>query len=106
MARLLPLFVVELLDLGDRYELEQAQEHQEQEQEEADRAAQRELQTTPDLASLLVLQRELIELKSDALARFSAGDLGRTSALSELLPPIHGAERHIANLLLNFRSNG
>ena len=69
------------------------------------RAAQLELQPTPDLESLLALQRDLIELKSDALVRFSAGDLGRRSALSELLAPIHRAERHIVNLLLHFRSN-
>jgi len=65
------------------------------------RAAKLELDATPDLESLAVLHRELIELKSDALARYSAGELGRPSALSELLAPIHGAEGQIRRLLLH-----
>jgi hypothetical protein len=67
------------------------------------RVAQLELGATLELEPLVALQRELLELKTEALASFVAGELGEDVALSELLAPINGARDHMASLLLHLR---
>jgi len=67
------------------------------------RVAQLELGVTLELEPLVALERELLELKSEVLARFVSGELGNDVALSELLAPINGARDHMASLLLHLR---
>jgi hypothetical protein len=62
-----------------------------------------ELASEPDLEGLIALQRELLELKREALARFAAGELGDHRALAELLAPVDVARDHVASLLLHVR---
>src|SRR5262245_50649036 len=69
------------------------------------RIAALELSATLELEPLAELQRELLELKSEALDRFAAGDLGDQAALSDLLTPINAARDHIGNLILHIRDN-
>jgi TRAP-type uncharacterized transport system substrate-binding protein len=66
-----------------------------------------ELELAADLAldPLITLQREILRLKSDALARYSAGDLGSHATLTDLLVPLNGARDHLATLLLHVREN-
>jgi TRAP-type uncharacterized transport system substrate-binding protein len=69
------------------------------------RIAALELSATLELEPLAELQRELLELKSEALDRFAEGDLGDQAALSDLLTPINAARDHIGNLILHIRDN-
>jgi methyl-accepting chemotaxis protein len=69
------------------------------------RIATLELSATLELEPLAELQRELLELKSEALDRFAAGDLGDQAALSDLLSPINSARDHIGGLILHIRDN-
>ena len=69
------------------------------------RIAALELSATLQLEPLAELQRELLELKSEALDRFAAGDLGDQAALSDLLTPINAARDHIGSLILHIRDN-
>jgi TRAP-type uncharacterized transport system substrate-binding protein len=69
------------------------------------RIATLELSATLELEPLAELQRELLELKSEALDRFAAGDLGDQAALSDLLSPINAARDHIGGLILHIRDN-
>jgi hypothetical protein len=69
------------------------------------RIAALELSATLELEPLAELQRELLELKSEALDRFAVGDLGDQAALSDLLTPINAARDHIGNLILHIRDN-
>jgi len=69
------------------------------------RIAALELSATLELEPLADLQRELLELKSEALERFAAGDLGDQAALSDLLTPINAARDHIGSLILHIRDN-
>jgi TRAP-type uncharacterized transport system substrate-binding protein len=69
------------------------------------RIAALELSATLELEPLAELQRELLELKSEALDRFAAGDLGDQAALSDLLSPINAARDHIGGLILHIREN-
>jgi TRAP-type uncharacterized transport system substrate-binding protein len=69
------------------------------------RVAELELSATLDLEPLVALQRELLRLKSEALERFAAGELGDQAALSDLLVPLNAARDHIGDLLLHVREN-
>src|SRR5262249_907874 len=69
------------------------------------RIAALELAATLELEPLAELQRELLELKSEALERFAAGDLGDQAVLSDLLSPINSARDHIGGLILHIRDN-
>jgi len=69
------------------------------------RAVELELEATLELAPLAALQRELLQLNTQALERFAAGDLGGQSALADLLSPINSARDHIADLILHLREN-
>jgi hypothetical protein len=69
------------------------------------RVASLELAATLDLQQLIVLQREVLEVKTEALERFAAGDLGSQTALSDLLAPLDGARDHIGELLLHVRDS-
>jgi TRAP-type uncharacterized transport system substrate-binding protein len=69
------------------------------------RIAALELSATLQLEPLAELQRELLELKSEALDRFAAGDLGDQAAISDLLTPINAARDHIGSLILHIREN-
>jgi len=69
------------------------------------RIAALELSATLRLEPLAELQRELLELKSEALERFAAGDLGDQAAISDLVTPINAARDHIGNLILHIRDN-
>lgn len=62
-----------------------------------------ELSASLDLEKLSVLQRELLELKSEALEEFSTGVISSQSTLVDLLAPINNARDHIARLLLCVR---
>jgi TRAP-type uncharacterized transport system substrate-binding protein len=62
-----------------------------------------ELASEPDLDGLITLQRELLELKREALDRFARGELGDHRALAELLAPVDVARDHVASLLLHVR---
>jgi hypothetical protein len=66
-----------------------------------------ELELSAELAlePLMELQRELLRLKSEALARFAEGKLGDQSTLSDLLAPIDAARDHVGSLLLHVRDN-
>jgi len=64
-----------------------------------------ELSATLELEPLAVLQREILQLKGDALDRFAAGELGNEATLTDLLGPVNAARDHIANLLLHVRDN-
>ncbi len=67
------------------------------------RVAALELADTLDLEALAAVQREVLELKQEALERFAAGDLGDQAALSDLLTPLNAARDHIADLILHVR---
>ena len=67
------------------------------------RVAGLELAATLELEPLVALQRQVLELKAQALERFTAGELGDQAALSDLLTPLNAARDHIANLLLHVR---
>jgi hypothetical protein len=69
------------------------------------RIAELELSAELELDSLVELQRALLQLKSDALARFSAGELGDQARLSDLLSPLNSARDHVGDLLLHVRDN-
>jgi hypothetical protein len=69
------------------------------------RATELELGATLQLEPLVALQRELLQLKTEALARFAAGELGNDVTLSQLLVPLNSARDQIANLLLHLRDD-
>ena len=69
------------------------------------RMAAYELGATLELEPLAELQRELLELKSEALDRFTAGDLGDQATITDLLTPINAARDHLGGLLLHVRNN-
>jgi len=69
------------------------------------RVAELELGATLDLESLAALERELLQLKSEALERFAAGELGDHTALATLLTPLNAARAHIGELILHVRDN-
>src|SRR5262249_21329159 len=62
-----------------------------------------ELSATPDRPALIGLQREVLQLKSEALERFAAGELGSQTALSQLLEPLNMTRDQIGDLLLHVR---
>jgi TRAP-type uncharacterized transport system substrate-binding protein len=66
-----------------------------------------ELELAADLAldPLITLQREILRLKSEALARYAAGELGNRATLTDLLVPLNAARDHVATLLLHVREN-
>lgn len=66
-----------------------------------------ELELASDLAldPLITLQREILRLKSEALARYVAGELGSRATLTDLLVPLNAARDHLATLLLHVREN-
>jgi NAD(P)-dependent dehydrogenase (short-subunit alcohol dehydrogenase family) len=59
-----------------------------------------ELSATLQLEPLAELQRDLLELKTEALDRFASGDLGDQAAISDLTTPINAARDHIGSLIL------
>lgn len=67
------------------------------------RLVELELASELDLDNLIALQRDLLELKREALDRFARGELGHTRALTELLAPVDDAREHVAALLLHVR---
>jgi hypothetical protein len=67
------------------------------------RIATLELAAELELEPLVAVQRELLELKREALDRFAEGDLGDQGALTDLLLPINAARDHIGNLILHIR---
>jgi TRAP-type uncharacterized transport system substrate-binding protein len=69
------------------------------------RFAELELGATLELEPLAALERELLQLKSEALERFAAGELGDHTALANLLTPLNAARVHIGELILHVRDN-
>jgi len=69
------------------------------------RVSSLELAATLELEPLAVLQREVLELKSDALQRFAAGDLGSQTVLTDLLMPLNAIRDHIGELILHVRES-
>jgi len=67
------------------------------------RIAELELAAQLELEPLAEIQRALLELKSDALARFAAGELGDQTRVGDLLAPINAARDHVAKLILHVR---
>jgi len=67
------------------------------------RTAALELAAELELEPLAEMQRELLELKREALDRFADGDLGDQAALTDLLNPINSARDHIGSLILHIR---
>lgn len=65
--------------------------------------AEIELSASLDIKKLRALQRELLELKSEALEQFSTGVIPSQSTLVDLLGPINNARDHIARLLVCVR---
>ncbi|HZO08783.1 MAG TPA: hypothetical protein VFC77_05355 [Myxococcota bacterium] len=63
-----------------------------------------ELSAQLDLEALSALQRELLEMKADALARFSSGELDH-HMLSDLMTPVDAARDNVGSLLLHLREN-
>jgi TRAP-type uncharacterized transport system substrate-binding protein len=64
-----------------------------------------ELSATLELEPLAALQREVLELKSEALERFAVGELDSQAVLSHLLMPLNAARDRIGALLLHVRDN-
>ena len=64
-----------------------------------------ELSASLELEPLIALQRELLQLKGEALERFAAGELGGERMLSDLLAPLDAARDHVGSLLLHVRDN-
>lgn len=69
------------------------------------RVAELELGATLELEPLAALERDLLQLKSEALERFAAGELGDHTALGSLLTPLNAARAHIGDLILHVRDN-
>ncbi len=69
------------------------------------RVVELELAAKLTLEPLITLQRDLLKLKSEALARYAAGELGNQAALTDLLVPLNAARDHVASLLLHVRDN-
>ena len=62
-----------------------------------------ELGSSLDLDTLIAVQRELLELKSEVLDGFTSGDFGDPAQLAALLEPINAARDHVGDLLLHVR---
>jgi hypothetical protein len=69
------------------------------------RLVELELAANLELEPLIALQRDLLELKSEALARFADGELGDHATLTDLLAPLDGTRDHVGALLLHVREN-
>jgi hypothetical protein len=69
------------------------------------KAVELELNASLELKPLIALQRDLLQLQSEALDRFGAGELSGQSALSDLLAPVNAARDHVGDLLLHVREN-
>jgi len=67
------------------------------------RLAALELSATLELPVLIALQKELLQLKNEALEAFAAGRLGDVTALSDLIAPFDSTREHIGDLLLHVR---
>jgi len=68
------------------------------------RVAVLELSATLELEPLAGLQREVLELKSEVLERFAAGELGQ-AVISDLITPVNAAQDHLGELILFVREN-
>jgi len=71
----------------------------------ARKAVELELAASIELAPLMALQRDLLQLQGEALERFAAGELGSRATLSDLLAPLNAAREHVGDLLLHVREN-
>ena len=69
------------------------------------RLAELELSAELELDALVELQRKVLRLKSDALRRFAAGELGEPDVLIDLLAPLNAARQQVGDLLLHVREN-
>ncbi len=69
------------------------------------RGVELELAAQLALEPLISLQRDLLQLKSEALARYAAGELGSQATLTDLLVPLNAARDHVGALLLHVREN-
>ena len=54
---------------------------------------------------MISLQRDLLQLQSEALERFAAAGLGNPATLSDLLAPVNAARNHVGDLLLHLRED-
>ena len=54
---------------------------------------------------MISLQRDLLQLQSEALERFAAGELGNQATLSDLLAPVNAARNHVGDLMLHLRED-
>ena len=69
------------------------------------RGAELELAAGLEIEPLISLQKDLLQLKSEALERFAAGELGDHTTLSGLLNLVNAARDHIGDLILHCREN-
>jgi hypothetical protein len=69
------------------------------------RGVELELAAELALEPLISLQRDLLQLKSEALARYASGELGNQATLTDLLVPLNAARDHVGALLLHVRDN-
>ncbi len=69
------------------------------------KAVELELSASMDLRPVISLQRDLLQLQSEALERFAAGELGNQATLSDLLAPVNAARNHVEDLLLHLRES-
>jgi hypothetical protein len=63
-----------------------------------------ELGASLDLDPLIDVQRELLQVKSDALDHLTSGAIDDPAQLSSLLEPVDAARDHVGDLLLHVRA--
>lgn len=69
------------------------------------RVVELELAADLELEPLISLQRDILRLKSEALARYASGELGNQATLTDVLVPLNAARDHVATLILHVREN-
>jgi hypothetical protein len=69
------------------------------------KALEIELTAGLEIEPLISLRRELLQLQSEALGRFSAGELGGQETFSNLLAAVNASRDHVGELLLHAREN-
>ncbi|MCI0429444.1 MAG: hypothetical protein L0210_02725 [Rhodospirillales bacterium] len=69
------------------------------------KAVELELSASMALGPVISLQSDLLQLQSEALERYAAGELGSQATLSDLLAPVNAARNHVGDLLLHLRED-
>jgi hypothetical protein len=69
------------------------------------RVVEIELSSAIDLDDLIAIQRELLQVKSETLDRFTRGEIDGRTTLADLLVPIRALRDPVGELLLHVRDN-